>query len=170
MLSVYVDNISCGKEELVIHCIRMVVWIALVGLLTTGCGGPFTKWTIDSCPRGLPVTLDNVEWGRTPCSVSYYRARQMRIVTVRPPTKEQWRNYQRDSGKIISTYIADAQTKTMRASAPEGTVFFNFVGEEYAVPETSEERIWLEAQMEDDGRMLGRSLRKAGAVAEPVGR
>lgn len=128
-------------------------WLLGVALTVSGC----STYLIDSNPRGLRVSVDNVELGVTPCEYTWNHGGEMgwtKVIRVTPPSRQQIREYERSTNKIVSTWVSSEIAKTVYSEHGGGTVFFQFVTNEYDRPQTEEEVEWVKHAIQQDAKHL----------------
>lgn len=106
---------------------------ALICTLTPGC----VTYTIDSNPQGLRITVNNLEYGVTPCEYSRYTdGNNIRTdIRVTAPTQQQIQAYATEKGVSVTQWKPTDKSKSLYAYDGSGTVFFQFIIEE--IPLTS---------------------------------
>lgn len=128
-------------------------WLLGLALAVSGC----STYLIDSNPRGLRVSVDNVELGVTPCEYTWNHGGEMgwtKVIRVTPPSRQQIREYERCTNKIVSTWVSSEIAKTVYSEHGGGTVFFQFVTNEYDQPQTEEELEWVKHAIQQDAEHL----------------
>lgn len=106
----------------------------LAALLLAGC----RCYTIDSNPRGLRVVINDIEQGPTPTSYVCWASDDFDL-TVYPPANTQWDAYEREGGRLVSTFIDEPQAKRIKGDrSPSGTILVDFVTSEYPRPTSPE--------------------------------
>lgn len=122
-------------------------------MILSGC----STYLIDSNPRGLRVSVDNVELGVTPCEYTWEHGGAMgwtKVIRVTPPNRQQMRDYEKRTNKIVSTWVTSEIAKTIYSEHGGGTVFFQFVTNEYDQPQTPEDVEWVKNAMQQDAEHL----------------
>ena len=131
-----------------------------------------SSYLIDSNPRGLRVTIDDIELGTTPCKYEFSNQTPVSSISwvkVYPPTKQQLKTYSEENQKILSLYCTTPQTKTIHSYPPRnGTLFFQFIESEYNIPKTDEEREWVKRALEEDSLELRRTQELREALLEKI--
>ncbi len=102
------------------------------GMVTALALGGCTTYVIDSNPRGLRASVNNVEAGLTPCRYTVWSDWRYPLeVTVAPPSNRQLQDYANAHRVDIHETIRSPQTKVLTPRSPSGTVFFEFVTSEF---------------------------------------
>ncbi len=120
--------------------------------LICGC----RTYIIDSHPRGLRVTINDIERGLTPLEYETMADFSYNFnVEVTPPTQQQIRAYEVQNNKIVSIWHTGAKQKHIYPDdSPSGTILFQFISSEYDIPQTEEERIWTINALEADATRI----------------
>lgn len=133
--------------------IKLACILLFLGFLLSGC----STYLIDSNPRGLRVSVDNVELGVTPCEYTWNHGGEMgwtKVIRVTPPSRQQMKEYEKSTNKIVSTWVSGEIAKTVYSEHGGGTVFFQFVTNEYDQPQTEEELEWVKHAIQQDAEHL----------------
>ena len=64
------------------------------------------------------------------------------------------RDYEKRTNKIVSTWVTSEIAKTIYSEHGGGTVFFQFVTNEYDQPQTPEDAEWVKNAMQQDAEHL----------------
>lgn len=129
---------------------RVIGLISFVFGVLFFCG--CSTYMIDSHPQGLRVSVDNIECGVTPCEYTWAHGGEYgsKTITVTPPTRQQLRDYEKQSNKIVSVWTNGEMSKSIYSLSGGGTVYFDFITSEYDQPKTPEEAEWVENAMRKD--------------------
>ncbi len=129
---------------------KKMLFLIGMALVLGGC----RTYLIDSNPRGLAVTINDIEYGITPIE---YKTGEHFTVEVAPPTRMQLKKHEEENNKVISTWSTIRQWKSIWPDkSPSGTIFFQFINSEYDKPTTEEELKELYYYLEEDAENLKR--------------
>jgi hypothetical protein len=134
----------------------MKYFLGLIFLVSIFVLSGCSTYVVDSRPRGLRVSVNNVERGVTPYEFKWLHGGEYetRIIHVTPPTRQQLHDYEKQNNKIVSVWKTDEMSKIIYSPGGGGTVLFNFITSEYDQPQTPEEAKWVEEAIQKDAEDL----------------